>query len=113
MRTKRPLGVTIVACVYLLVGIVGFVYHVPDLRQPDGIWIELTEALAAVSGAFMILGHNWARWLAVAWMGFHVAISISDPLQKLAVHAVFFVAIAYFLFRPDSARYFRRPAEGT
>jgi len=110
MRTKRPLGVTIVACLYLLVGTVGFVYHFPSLRQQDGIWIELTELVAAVSGAFMIRGHNWSRWLAVAWMAFHVVISMSDPFQKLAVHVVFFVAITYLLVRPDAARYFRGEA---
>jgi hypothetical protein len=107
--TKRPVSVTILACVYLLVGTVGFVYHFRELMplQRDGILVELTELLAAVAGGFMLRGRNWARWLALAWMAFHVAISMFDPFHKLAVHAGLFVVIAWILLRPAAARYFR------
>ncbi len=79
--STRPHSVTILACVYLAVGTIGFAYHFRELMalQHESVWVELTELLAIVSGAFMLRGHNWARWLAIAW----------------------------FLFRPDAARYFR------
>src|ERR1700681_1065711 len=69
---KRPLAVTIVACVYLAVGVIGFAYHFRELvaLQNQAVWVELTEFLALVCGAFMLGGHNWARWLALAWMAF-------------------------------------------
>ena len=104
---KRPLTVTVLACLYLLVGIVGFVHHVPERHQHDWIWIALTEFLADLSGAFMLLGHNWARWLAVAWIAFHVVLSF-PALQPFIMHLVFLIAIAYPLFRRESTRYFRR-----
>ena len=109
--TGRPLSVTILACVYLAVGTIGFAYHLYVIftRQAfgyDDLMVEATEVAAIVGGAFILRGDNWARWLAVAWMGFHVAISFLDSLQKVAVHAAFFVLIAYFLFRPGARVYF-------
>lgn len=103
---RRPVAVMVVSCLFLLVGALGFIYHFQQLQQPDGIWVELTEALAIVAGAFMLLGHNWARWLALAWMAFHVALSAFGALPKLAIHSIIFIGIAWLLFLPDSRRYF-------
>ena len=52
---KPPLAVMIVAAVYLLVGVVGFAYHFPELMagHRDAIAIELTELLAVVSGGWL------------------------------------------------------------
>jgi hypothetical protein len=54
----------------------------------------------------MLRGHNWARWLAVAWMAFHVAISFPE-ISKLAIHSLLLVAIAWLLFRSDARAWFR------
>jgi len=106
---SRPHSVTIVALIYILVGTAGFVFHFPKLvpLQQDGLIVEFTEVLAVVAGAFMLRGHNWARWLALAWMAFHVAISVSDPVRKLAMHAVIFLLLAWILLRPAAGQYFR------
>ncbi len=108
--TKRPVTILVLACVYIAVGAIGFVYHFRGLlalQQGSG-WVELTEFLAVVSGAFMLRGHNWARWLALAWIAFHVVLSAFRAFHELAVHALFCAVIAWLLFRPDAARYFRR-----
>lgn len=105
---QRPIAVLVVACIYLAVGCIGFAYHFHDLRQPDGIWVEVTEGLAIVIGIFLLLGRNWARWLALAWMAFHVAISYGD-FRKLLIHTCIFALIAWLLFRRNSRRYFRGP----
>jgi hypothetical protein len=104
---KRPLAVTILACLYLTVGALGFVFHFKDsLAHPsDGIWIELTEFLAIICGAFLLRGQNWARWLALAWMAFHVF--LSADVRQVAVHGLFLAVIAWLLFRPEARRYFR------
>jgi hypothetical protein len=106
---QRPLSITILACFYLAVGIIGFAYHFRELLagHPDSIWIELTELIAVVSGAFLLQGRNWARWLTLAWIVFHVVLSISHPLRQFAVHGLFCAVIAWILFRPEAARYFR------
>jgi hypothetical protein len=106
---KRPISVTIIACVYMAVGTLAFVYHFRELLslQRDSISIELTEFLAVVSGAFMLRGHNWARWLALAWIAFHVILSVLESDHGLAIHGLLSVVIAWILFRPEAARYFR------
>jgi hypothetical protein len=77
---KRPLSVTILGCVYIGVGSVGFVYHLREILarhafRYDDLLVELIEFVAIVCGAFMLRGHNWARWVALAWIAFHVVLS--------------------------------------
>src|SRR6266550_4543383 len=113
---KRPISVTIVAALYLMVGIFGFAFHGREaLARPafqyDDALIELTEVIAIVCGVFLLRGRNWARWLPLAWIAADAGFSFSDSLQKGAVHSLFLVVIAYFLFRPDAKTYFQHPEE--
>lgn len=117
---KRPLSVTIVAWVYIAVGVLGFVFHLREtLANHDyrsGTVIELTEIAALVAGAFLLRGHNWARWLAIAWMLFHVVFSAFNSLHEFAIHALICAAIAWALFRSPAAKYFggnQAPQTGT
>ncbi|MFZ0663692.1 MAG: hypothetical protein WAM66_13435 [Acidobacteriaceae bacterium] len=105
---RRPVPVLVVAFLFLIVGIIGAFYHIHDLRQPDGILIEFTEFLAILAGAFMLRGSNWARWLALAWMAFHVGLSAFGAPQELAIHSLIFAGIAWLLFLPQSRQYFGR-----
>jgi hypothetical protein len=110
---KRPLSLTILAYIYIAVGAIGFVYRLNEFQarhafQYDAVLVELTELLAIVCGGFMLQGKNWARWLALAWMAFHVVLSLFHNLQEFAIHCLFCAVIAWFLFRPEAARYFRR-----
>jgi hypothetical protein len=109
---KRPIAVIVVAILFLVVGVGGFIGHFPGLiaGHRDAPAIEVTELLAAVAGAFLLLRHNWARWLALAWILFHVAISFTDPIGKLAAHVAFSIFIAWALFRPASSQWFRPSA---
>ena len=106
---KRPLSILILACVYIGIGTLGFVYHFNELlaRHADAIGIELTEFVAIICGIFLLRGNNWARWLALAWIAFHVAISMLHNLGEVAVHGLACVVIAYILLRPAANRYFR------
>lgn len=109
---KRPLPVTILAWLYIAMGAIGFVYHLSELHadnalQFDDVWIELVRLLAVIAGAFMLRGHSWARWLALAWIGFHVIIGALHSFQQFAIHCLFCAVIAWLLFRPDATRYFR------
>jgi hypothetical protein len=107
--SQRPISVTIIACLYLAVGAIAFVYHFRELLslQRDSFSVELTEFLAVVCGAFMLRGHNWARWLALAWIVFHVILSIVTSDHGLVVHGLLCAVIAWILFRPEASRYFR------
>jgi hypothetical protein len=105
-RKRIPVPVILIACLYLAVGIGGFVAHFSDRHAPDWIWIEVTEFLAIVCGVFLLRAHNWARWLACAWMVFHVVISFGE-LGRLAIHSLFLVLIVWCLFRGDAGRFFQ------
>lgn len=109
---KRPLSVIIIACLYIATGAIGVVYHLTEFKtqhsfQYDIILIELVSLMAIVAGVFMLRGHNWARWLAIAWMVFHVVLSAFHSLRELAMHSLLLVIFAFFLFRPAANRYFR------
>jgi hypothetical protein len=109
---QRPLSVTLVALVLIIAGLVGLIYQAKelDLHQPfqnDTLWVELVRVLAIVSGIFMLRRSNWARWLAIVWIGFHVAISFLHSWQQVVMHAIVFAVFAFLLFRPAANRYFR------
>src|SRR5271170_7662347 len=103
---NRPLSVTILGCVYIGVGAIGFVYHLTEFlargtSRYEDVWVELVRFLAIVSGVFMLRGQNWARWLALAWIAFHVVLSAFHSVSEFAVHCLFFAVIAWFLLRPE------------
>jgi hypothetical protein len=109
---KRPLSVTLLGFVYIAVGIIGFAYHFPEILarhafRYEDVWVELVRVLAIVCGAFMLSGRNWARWVALAWIAFHVILSAFHAFGEFAIHCLFCAVIAWFLFRPEAARYFR------
>jgi hypothetical protein len=109
--SKRPLPVIIISLVYIAAGAGGLFLHITEsLKRPfevDIIWISLVGLSAIVAGVWMLRGSDWARWLALAWMAFHVVLSAFHSVSQVAIHAVFLAVIAYFLFRESAARYFR------
>ena len=106
---RRPITVLFLSCLYIAVGTIGFAVNFPKLiaLQPESIWIELTELVALIAGAFLFRGRNWARWLALVWMAFHLAISF-PAVRQIVTHSIIFALIAWVLFRPDARRYFTR-----
>jgi hypothetical protein len=109
--SKRPISVLLVALLYIAVGVIGFTYHFTDLYAKgafhyNGLLVELTELCAFICGAFMLRGQNWARWLALAWIAFHVILSAFHALQPFVIHCVLCGLIAWAVFRPQAGRYF-------
>jgi hypothetical protein len=108
---KRPLSVTIIGCVYILTGVGGLAGHFSDFKvqnpfQFDIIGVALVRLIAVVCGVYMLRGQNWARWLALAWIAFHVILSAFHSLRELAMHILICAILAYFLLRSAAARYF-------
>ncbi|HEY2855017.1 MAG TPA: hypothetical protein VGJ18_19320 [Gemmatimonadaceae bacterium] len=106
---RPPVAVLVVAGAYLAVGIGGFVAHFHDLltTPSEGVWIELTEFVAVVAAVFLLRGRNWARWLAVAWITFHVVLSAFGNIRELSMHAALTMLIVWLLFRQGTARWFQ------
>lgn len=105
---KRPLPVTILGYLFIVVGLVGFVYHLSD--KPLDHWvvlISLVRIIAVVGGVFLLLGRNWARWLVLAWLAFHVVVSALHSMSEAVAHVVLLVVIGYVLLRPPASPYFQ------
>lgn len=110
---NRPLPVIVVAILFILTGCVGFVYHIKDLFEPshvlsEVIWVLALRILAVVCGVLLLYRVNWARWLALAWMLFHVIIGALNSTSEMIAHIIFLVVIAVLLFLPVSSKYFKQ-----
>jgi hypothetical protein len=108
--TRPPVAVIVVAAAYLAVGTIGFVAHFHDLLAvpSEGVWIELTELLAVVAGVFLLRRRDSARWLALAWITFHVILSAFGDVRQVVAHGILATLIGWLLFRQNSTRWFRQ-----
>ena len=112
LTKRRPLSVTLLSLLLAAAGTAGFAYHLTELNlrhpfQNDAVLVELVRVLAIVGGVYMLRGSNWARRLAMAWIGFHVVVSGFHSFPEFAFHGLLFAGFGYLLFRPRAAEYFR------
>ena len=108
---KRPPSVTIISWLFVAAGVVGLAYHLTEFRalhpfHSDVVWVVLLRLVAIVCGTFMLRGNNWARWLSLAWLTFHVILSGFHSLEGLVMHSVLLAILSYFLLRPEVTEYF-------
>jgi hypothetical protein len=117
--TRRPLAITILGWLFVLVGVAGLVSSAlslwNDVARPSGGGpahrgepglVLAVRALAVVGGALVLYGVSSARWLLVAWMAWHVVLSLGHTSGELAVHAVFLVLLLFVLFSRQATAYF-------
>jgi len=64
---------------------------------------------AIVAGVFLLRGARWARWLALAWIAFHVVVSALNSVWDTLPHASLLLVIGYVLLGPATAEYYRQP----
>lgn len=105
---KRPLPVTIIGFLFIVAGLVGLVYHFSE--SPLDHWIVLISVvriIAVVGGVFLLRGHNWARWLVLAWLAFHVVVSAFHALSEFMPHVVLLMVVGYILLVPPTSKYFQ------
>jgi hypothetical protein len=107
---ERPHTVTVVGWLFIAAGVVGVVYHAPELLT-DGLvessLVLLVRVLAFAGGVAALRGVNWSRWLLVGWVAFQVSISMGDSAALIA-HGVLLIVVAYTLFTGAASRYFDR-----
>ena len=111
---KRPIGVTVVAVLLALAGAAGLVGDFMNSHSLSGnhfesVWIAAVNVLGIVAAVFLFRGSNWARWLAIAWMAFHVAISFLNAWQQAVMHGVILMLIVLVLFQREAREYFGAP----
>lgn len=108
---ERPIAITSLSWLYIAVGALGTAGHYGSFRThrptlDEFVWITALGAAAIIAGAFMLRGHSWARWPALAWIAAHVVISAFHPLQELIVHCALLLLFSYLLFRREAREYF-------
>jgi hypothetical protein len=109
---KRPRSVTVISWLFVAAGAIGLAYHATEFKaqrpfQYEVVWVCLVRLLAILCGVFMLRGRNWARWLLLVWIAYHVILSAFHSLSELVVHSLLFAVVAYFLLRPQASAYFR------
>jgi hypothetical protein len=119
---KRPHAITVICWIFivfgsiaLLAGVLPNVNITPAQRVAElkGHWfVHLARMVMILSGVFMLYGFNWARWLLVAWLTFHVIIGALHSPLRFGVHVLLLVIVVYFLFSPAATGYFRGPEDG-
>ena len=114
---SRPRSITIISWIFIVFGSISllagllpfggvtFAQRAAELKGFH-VLVHFVRLLALVAGVFMLYGRNWARWLLVAWMVFHLVVSALHSTMQLLLHALIFTVILYFLFRPPASSYF-------
>ena len=111
---QRPRPLTIISWFFIIFGSIALLYGLLPLgeitlAELKGHWmVHLSRILQIVAGVFMLSGHNWARWLLVVWIAFHIVISALHSTFQLVLHVFIFTVILYFVFRRDASAYFHR-----
>jgi hypothetical protein len=116
MKTCPP-TITLISFLFVAIGVISTGVHVwqfdiskPTFLEEAGVYTIGT--LAVVAGIYMLRGRNWARWLALGWISFHVLVAaFNQPFGQaiigVAIHAVFVALLAWFLFRRESQEWFK------
>ena len=117
---QRPLSITLLSWLFIIFGSIALVGGLLPLAGANTTqliaefkqhWmVHLSHLAALVAGLFMLRAHNWARWLLVLWIAFHIVIGALHGWVPLLTHVVIFSAILFFLFRRKASEFFARGA---
>jgi hypothetical protein len=109
---KRPLLVTLIGYLFIASGTIGIIYHAPGLKEintrPEVILVLFVRMLAILGGVFTLRGANWARWLLVIWIAYHVILSYFHSPVELITHLIVFAFITIGLFHAKVTWYFEK-----
>lgn len=107
---KPPITVIIAGCIYILGGAIPVAYQINKIAEissnHDMAWVVGLGVLAVIGGIYVIRGANWARWLLLAWIIFHVVISFYGDTMKIIGHSLFAVLTYILLFNKRANTYF-------
>lgn len=109
---SRPITIIIVSVLFILTGSFGIATHIKDFFEPDGklpelLWVLLVRILAIVCGVLLLFRINWARWLAIVWLVYHIIISAFNSTSEMIAHIVFLILVSILLFLPLTSKFFQ------
>jgi hypothetical protein len=108
---NRPLSITLISFVFIAAGAIGIIYHASELKDvamPEVSWALLVRVLAIIGGIFTLRGANWARWLLLAWIIYHVILSFYHSTAELIMHLIIAIVVVFSLFHAHANAYFRK-----
>ena len=121
---KRPLSLTLIGWLFVVVGIGSLVRHLgplvigdasppaPDADDAALAWI-IASGLVAIAGGILLLRRvACARWMLVAWLAFHIWVGLLHDPVRLAIHVALFAVLTFFLFRPAASAWLRGAGPG-
>jgi uncharacterized membrane protein len=118
---QRPRSITVISWIFIVFGIIALGYGLLPRAEITGgqrlaeltshWYVHLSRILMVVGGLFLLYGLNWARWLVVVWIAFHIVVGALHSPFQLLTHVLIFSVILYFLFRPKASAYFRGTKE--
>ena len=108
---KSPIPVVIIGWLFIVAGIIGFIYHLKDLNlrdlfSNDAMWVLFVRLLAIAGGILVLRANNAGRWLLVLWLMYHVVLSFFHSLSEVVTHVIILVVISYVLFHPKVTPFF-------
>lgn len=103
---QRPRSITIISWLFIVFGAIALVSGLVTTDLASHWYIHLSRFLQIVAGVFMLYGRNWARWLLVVWMAFHIVVGALHSVLFLLMHVAIFSVILFFLFRRQASVYF-------
>lgn len=109
---RRPITVVIVGLLFILAGCLGIAFHVKDFSQPNSklselIWVFVVRLTALMCGILLFFRVDWARWLAIIWLLYHVIIGALHSKTEMTMHIGLLIVVSILLFLPVSSAYFR------
>jgi len=107
----RPLSITLISFLFIAAGTVGIIYHASefkDIAMPDVGLVLFVRMLAIIGGVYTFRGANWARWLLVVWIFYHVILSFFHPAAEFIMHVALSVVVIISLFHPKANCYFKK-----
>jgi hypothetical protein len=96
----------------MIAGISGMIYHAEELKNAatdlNVSWVFVVRLAAVIGGWFALRGSNWARWLLVTWIVYHVFLSFYHTTAQVAIHVFFTTLTVLALFNKNSNAYFKK-----
>ncbi|MHC4741187.1 MAG: hypothetical protein ACYS8Z_04720 [Planctomycetota bacterium] len=122
----RPTSITVIAWILVVAASISLVVNTAKINNPtlkeyraksllpiplQYVQMYVSLLITLVSGFAMLKGRNWARFLYVIWILFAFVVSfVTYPLRTVMIPSlIFFLVVAFLLFRPIATEYFTKP----
>ena len=123
---QRPISITIISWFLIVTSIISVIVTLVNINNPDvkaimqlsALSLEVQYLIMAIGliisiscGFLMLAGNVIGRNLYVVWTLLSLSIALfTSPLKTLLIPGIiFFMVIAFFLYRPKANQYFLEP----